>query len=55
MRLCREVAWEVDAALRPEGKDGPLVRTLASHEAYYRRVGEHLGVPGAAEGAAGRR
>lgn len=37
MRLCREVAWEVDAALRPEGKAGPLVRTLASHEAYYRR------------------
>ncbi|MFI6511458.1 bifunctional [glutamine synthetase] adenylyltransferase/[glutamine synthetase]-adenylyl-L-tyrosine phosphorylase [Streptosporangium sp. NPDC050855] len=29
--------WEVDAALRPEGKAGPLVRTLASHEAYYRR------------------
>ncbi len=37
MRLCRAVAWEIDAALRPEGKDGPLVRTLASHEAYYRR------------------
>ena len=31
------VAWPVDAALRPEGKVGPLVRTLASHEAYYRR------------------
>lgn len=37
MRICRSVAWEVDAALRPEGKAGPLVRTLASHEAYYRR------------------
>ncbi len=37
MRLCRGVAWEVDANLRPEGKDGPLVRTLASHEAYYKR------------------
>jgi glutamate-ammonia-ligase adenylyltransferase len=37
MRLCRAVAWEIDAALRPEGKDGPLVRTLASHEAYYQR------------------
>jgi [glutamine synthetase] adenylyltransferase / [glutamine synthetase]-adenylyl-L-tyrosine phosphorylase len=37
MRICRAVAWEVDAGLRPEGKDGPLVRTLASHEAYYRR------------------
>lgn len=29
--------WEVDAALRPEGKQGPLVRTLASHVSYYRR------------------
>ncbi|MFB9962132.1 bifunctional [glutamine synthetase] adenylyltransferase/[glutamine synthetase]-adenylyl-L-tyrosine phosphorylase [Sinosporangium siamense] len=29
--------WEVDAALRPEGKNGPLVRTLTSHLAYYRR------------------
>lgn len=29
--------WPVDAALRPEGKDGPLVRTVASHLAYYRR------------------
>jgi [glutamine synthetase] adenylyltransferase / [glutamine synthetase]-adenylyl-L-tyrosine phosphorylase len=37
MRICAAVAWEVDAALRPEGKAGPLVRTLASHEAYYRR------------------
>ncbi|MFB4315607.1 bifunctional [glutamine synthetase] adenylyltransferase/[glutamine synthetase]-adenylyl-L-tyrosine phosphorylase [Actinomadura sp. 21ATH] len=29
--------WEVDAGLRPEGKAGPLVRTLASHRAYYER------------------
>ncbi|MCP2265960.1 bifunctional [glutamine synthetase] adenylyltransferase/[glutamine synthetase]-adenylyl-L-tyrosine phosphorylase [Promicromonospora thailandica] len=29
--------WQVDAALRPEGKQGPLVRTLASHLAYYER------------------
>ncbi|XRQ03327.1 bifunctional [glutamine synthetase] adenylyltransferase/[glutamine synthetase]-adenylyl-L-tyrosine phosphorylase [Actinomadura welshii] len=29
--------WQVDAALRPEGKAGPLVRTLASHRAYYER------------------
>jgi [glutamine synthetase] adenylyltransferase / [glutamine synthetase]-adenylyl-L-tyrosine phosphorylase len=27
----------VDAALRPEGRQGPLVRTLASYRAYYRR------------------
>jgi [glutamine synthetase] adenylyltransferase / [glutamine synthetase]-adenylyl-L-tyrosine phosphorylase len=27
--------WEVDAALRPEGKSGQLVRTLESHRVYY--------------------
>lgn len=27
--------WQVDPNLRPEGKAGPLVRTLASHRAYY--------------------
>ncbi|NEK60424.1 bifunctional [glutamine synthetase] adenylyltransferase/[glutamine synthetase]-adenylyl-L-tyrosine phosphorylase [Geodermatophilus sabuli] len=37
MRICREAAWEVDAALRPEGKAGALVRTLAGHAAYYRQ------------------
>ena len=29
--------WILDANLRPEGKDGPLVRTLESHVAYYDR------------------
>ncbi|RNE62373.1 bifunctional [glutamine synthetase] adenylyltransferase/[glutamine synthetase]-adenylyl-L-tyrosine phosphorylase [Cryobacterium tepidiphilum] len=29
--------WEVDPNLRPEGKDGALVRTLESHLAYYER------------------
>src|SRR5665811_2328346 len=29
--------WPVDAALRPEGKHGPLVRTVASHLQYYQR------------------
>ena len=29
--------WEVDTNLRPEGKDGPLVRTLDSHLNYYTR------------------
>jgi [glutamine synthetase] adenylyltransferase / [glutamine synthetase]-adenylyl-L-tyrosine phosphorylase len=37
VRVCGEVAWPVDAALRPEGKAGPLTRTLDSHVAYYRR------------------
>jgi glutamate-ammonia-ligase adenylyltransferase len=35
MRICREAAWEVDAALRPEGKAGALVRTIAGHRSYY--------------------
>ncbi|MDR2454280.1 MAG: bifunctional [glutamine synthetase] adenylyltransferase/[glutamine synthetase]-adenylyl-L-tyrosine phosphorylase, partial [Bifidobacteriaceae bacterium] len=29
--------WQVDPNLRPEGKNGPLVRTLASHLAYYKK------------------
>ncbi len=42
MRACSAATaegtlWPVDAALRPEGKNGPLVRTLASHVAYYQR------------------
>lgn len=32
--------WEVDANLRPEGKSGPLVRTLDSHRSYYARWAE---------------
>jgi glutamate-ammonia-ligase adenylyltransferase len=37
IKVCGQAAWEVDAALRPEGKAGALVRTLASHQAYYKR------------------
>src|SRR6266511_2210638 len=37
MDVCGQVAWPVDATLRPEGSRGPLVRTLASYLAYYRR------------------
>lgn len=29
--------WQVDVGLRPEGKDGALVRSLDSHLAYYHR------------------
>ena len=32
--------WQIDGALRPEGKDGPLVRRLDSHKAYYRQWAE---------------
>jgi glutamate-ammonia-ligase adenylyltransferase len=31
---------DVDANLRPEGRSGPLVRTLASYEAYYTRFAQ---------------
>jgi glutamate-ammonia-ligase adenylyltransferase len=37
MTICREVAWDVDAALRPEGAAGPLVRTVAGYLAYYQK------------------
>ncbi len=42
MQVCSEntregTIWPVDANLRPEGKSGPLVRTLASHAGYYER------------------
>ncbi|WP_274557727.1 bifunctional [glutamine synthetase] adenylyltransferase/[glutamine synthetase]-adenylyl-L-tyrosine phosphorylase [Streptomyces spiramyceticus] len=42
MRICSETniegtIWPVDANLRPEGRNGPLVRTLSSHLAYYQR------------------
>jgi glutamate-ammonia-ligase adenylyltransferase len=37
MRVGSSAFFEVDAALRPEGKQGELVRTLDSHIAYYQR------------------
>jgi glutamate-ammonia-ligase adenylyltransferase len=42
IRVCSKSTPEgplfpVDPNLRPEGRDGPLVRTLASHRAYYER------------------
>ena len=42
MQVCSDntpegTIWPVDANLRPEGKSGPLVRTLASHRGYYER------------------
>ncbi|HWM73958.1 MAG TPA: bifunctional [glutamine synthetase] adenylyltransferase/[glutamine synthetase]-adenylyl-L-tyrosine phosphorylase [Nocardioides sp.] len=42
IRVCSDstaegTLWPVDAALRPEGKAGPLTRTLASHRGYYER------------------
>ncbi len=37
MRVASAAFFEVDAALRPEGRNGELVRTLESHIAYYQR------------------
>lgn len=37
MRFANDTFFEVDAALRPEGKHGQLVRTLDSHVTYYQR------------------
>src|SRR6478736_1832256 len=37
MRVCGSAAWEVDAALRPEGKAGALVRTPTGLASYYQR------------------
>lgn len=37
MRIATEAFLEVDANLRPEGRNGPLVRTLDGHVSYYRR------------------
>ncbi|GAB2859798.1 bifunctional [glutamine synthetase] adenylyltransferase/[glutamine synthetase]-adenylyl-L-tyrosine phosphorylase [Nocardioides pacificus] len=42
MQVCSDhtaegTIWPVDADLRPEGKHGPLVRTMASHQGYYER------------------
>ncbi|SEP48024.1 bifunctional [glutamine synthetase] adenylyltransferase/[glutamine synthetase]-adenylyl-L-tyrosine phosphorylase [Amycolatopsis saalfeldensis] len=37
MRVVGNACFEVDAALRPEGKSGALVRTLEGHTAYYQK------------------
>ncbi len=42
MQVCSDhtsegTIWPVDAALRPEGKAGPLVRTIAGMRSYYER------------------
>lgn len=45
MQVCSDqtregTIWPVDANLRPEGKAGPLSRTLASHQGYYEKWAE---------------
>ena len=61
MRVCSEstgegTLWEVDANLRPEGKNGPARAHPRQPPRLLRALGQDLGVPGAAQGAArGRR
>lgn len=37
MGVAEPALWQIDGGLRPEGKDGSLVRTLESHQAYYEK------------------
>ena len=66
MQICGQVAWPVDANLRPEGSQGRWCGTLAAHLRLLRPVGPDVGVqallkarpavgrPGARRGVAGR-
>ncbi|MBT1166270.1 bifunctional [glutamine synthetase] adenylyltransferase/[glutamine synthetase]-adenylyl-L-tyrosine phosphorylase [Bifidobacterium simiarum] len=40
MGVSEPMLWQIDGGLRPEGKDGPLVRTLDSHLTYYGKWAE---------------
>ena len=48
-------AWRIDLGLRPEGRSGPLVRSLCLLHRLLGPLGADLGVPGPAESQAGRR
>ena len=41
MGVAEPALWQIDGGLRPEGKDGPLVRTLDSHRGYYEQWAEN--------------
>ena len=40
MRRVREAGWEIDADLRPEGRNGPLARSIAGFLEYWERYAE---------------
>src|SRR5205814_6282709 len=40
MRAVRDAGWEIDADLRPEGRNGPLARSLAGFLEYWERYAE---------------
>ncbi len=54
MGVAEPTLWQIDGGLRPEGKDGPLVRRLESHEAYYEQWAENWEL-GPAQGPPGGR
>lgn len=41
MGVAEPILWQIDGGLRPEGKDGPLVRRLDSHRGYYEQWAEN--------------
>ncbi len=62
MRHVRDAGWEIDADLRPEGRNGPLARSLAGFLEYWERYAELWEVqallrvrPSAGDEALGRR
>ena len=40
MRGIRDAGWEPDADLRPEGRNGPLARSIAAYLEYWERYAE---------------
>ena len=40
MGVAAPALWQIDGGLRPEGKDGSLVRTIESHKGYYEQWAE---------------
>jgi glutamate-ammonia-ligase adenylyltransferase len=40
MRAVRDAGWEIDADLRPEGRNGPLARSMAGFLEYWERYAE---------------
>ena len=41
MGVAEQPLWQIDGGLRPEGKDGALVRVLPSHKNYYEQWAEN--------------
>ena len=41
MGVAEQPLWQIDGGLRPEGKDGALVRVLSSHKNYYEQWAEN--------------